>query len=888
MDEENQLDIPQEPTFLAFYRSLGSCPPKTYRLFDRGDYYTLHGLNAESIAKCFLCTTSAIRYIGTDGHKIASIAISQARYESLLRYILIESKERIEIYKKSIKKKASNDWQLDLKASPGCLGPLEDIIYSTNTSIDSRGVCGIQWSNDFKIGIAFIDAIVNEISFCEFEDNEYLSHLESLLVQISPKECLICVHDKQESTAKKLTTILDNNRILVTEVKKSSLSASNLESDLDKLLNKSDNKEITINAMLEQKWLSKEAIAGVLDYLNLLGDDSNYESFQFNEINLRQFVKLDATAVHSLDLFPNAVNDSMTNKTNRTLFQVLNNCRTLSGQRLLAQLIRQPLTDINKIVRGRAQDRDPNATNGSTHDTDVLDNTGTTAPAITSAVERRGSVATRVGQHFNTAFKAIKRIPKRIRTKRDNRALGKRLKSLGFGPNDSIPEISFGSVITIRTKALYDLSAEEEDNESEWTPIEESITTDTTDESTDDLVTNQVIQCLEQNISTLKSTLRDNSSVLSHGLCQQSVQTYVSTEVDGNEQTIQLSRKRSTLGLSDDSNGNRLEPILQNQTYSPLVNNCLAVASFAGQLTPEVAKDLTTLAANWLSIYYNIDHLLDALKTTLHFKSEYNSIIRKSLPLLFANGVQLGSHLGSGGNGLVVSAEHNGRPVAVKFSLNPIPFVNQELNSMMALKHRNVLSAHPIQHFQNGSHPVIVMEAAKCSLQPFAQIPCVRRLTTDSVLTFFRDILRGVQYIHSEGFAHLDLKPGNVLLVRCETSGGIVAKISDFETMTRAVDVRTGRPITMAAVYATLSYRSPEAVKDLIVNDIRCCDVWATGLICKRLFANSDVNAVDVKRVLDQLLKLNHRLRPPLIKILIDPLLTAKYSRPQTLQFVSP
>ncbi|CAG2121260.1 unnamed protein product, partial [Medioppia subpectinata] len=177
----------------------------------------------------------------------------------------------------------------------------------------------------------------------------YLSHLESLLVQISPKECLICVHDKQESTAKKLTTILDNNRILVTEVKKSSLNASNLESDLDKLLNKSDNKEITINSMLEQKWLSKEAIAGVLDYLNLLGDDSNYESFQFNEINLRQFVKLDATAVHSLDLFPNAVNDSMTNKTNRTLFQVLNNCRTLSGQRLLAQLIRQPLTDINKI-----------------------------------------------------------------------------------------------------------------------------------------------------------------------------------------------------------------------------------------------------------------------------------------------------------------------------------------------------------------------------------------------------------------------------------------------------------------------------------------------------------------------------------------------------------
>ncbi|CAG2171082.1 unnamed protein product, partial [Oppiella nova] len=341
MAEENQLDIPQEPTFLAYYRSLGSCPPKTHRLFDRGDYYTLHGLNAEVIAKSFLCTTSAIKYIGSDNQKLPSIAISQARYEPLLRHILIENKERLEVYKKCVKKKSSNDWQLDLKASPGCLGPLEDIIYSTNASIDSRGVCAIQWSNDLKIGVAFIDTTVNEISFCEFEDNEYLSHLESLLVQISPKECLICTHDKQESTSKKLSTILDNNRILVTSVKRNCMNASNLESDLEKVLVKRDNKEIAINSMLEKKSLSREAISGVFDYLNLLGDDSSYESFELKEIDVKEFVKLDATAVHSLDLFPNLLNDSMSMRANRTLFQVLNNCRTLSGQRLLAQLIRQ-------------------------------------------------------------------------------------------------------------------------------------------------------------------------------------------------------------------------------------------------------------------------------------------------------------------------------------------------------------------------------------------------------------------------------------------------------------------------------------------------------------------------------------------------------------------
>ena len=102
--------------------------------------------------------------------------------------------------------------------------------------------------------------------------------------------------------------------------------------------------------MLEKKELAKEALSATLDYLNLIGDNSNFQSFDLSEINLKQFVKLDATAVHSLDLFPhniNAANSVM--RANRTLFQVLNKCRTLSGQRLLAQMIRQPLTDVNKI-----------------------------------------------------------------------------------------------------------------------------------------------------------------------------------------------------------------------------------------------------------------------------------------------------------------------------------------------------------------------------------------------------------------------------------------------------------------------------------------------------------------------------------------------------------
>lgn len=227
---------------------MGPCPEKTFRLFDRTDYYTLHGPNAEEIAQTFFGTTSAIKYIGSDANKIASIAISQARYEPLLRHILIENKCRLELYKKSIKKKSSNDWILDVKASPGCLGPLEDIIYSTNASVESRGVCAVQMTTEMKIGLAFVDSISNEISFCSFEDNNYLSHLESLLVQMCPKECLI-TKEKQESEAfKRLSKVLESNRFLVTEVKKNTFNDSNLDSDLKKLINKKDKSDVEINS----------------------------------------------------------------------------------------------------------------------------------------------------------------------------------------------------------------------------------------------------------------------------------------------------------------------------------------------------------------------------------------------------------------------------------------------------------------------------------------------------------------------------------------------------------------------------------------------------------------------------------------------------------------
>lgn len=72
--------------------------------------------------------------------------------------------------------------------------------------------------------------------------------------------------------------------------------------------------------------------------------------FELSFMQLSHFMKLDATAITALNLFPSQKDQRITlTKDRHSVFGLLNQCRTLPGQRLLSQWIRQPLVDILKI-----------------------------------------------------------------------------------------------------------------------------------------------------------------------------------------------------------------------------------------------------------------------------------------------------------------------------------------------------------------------------------------------------------------------------------------------------------------------------------------------------------------------------------------------------------
>ncbi|TGZ72287.1 hypothetical protein CRM22_002178 [Opisthorchis felineus] len=349
--------------FYLFWRSLGPKPQTTLRCFERGEIYTLHDTDAMLVAREYFNNVSLVKHYHTAGHaSLAYITVKKSNTD-FLRHFLLKRQYRVEIYTAATKSGRDNEWTLKLTASPGNLQQLEDILLESQSAVEFTGITSIflKWTDDqLVVSLAFCDKESRRFVVGEFVDSIHLANLETALVQLESRECLIPVgllgtsngasktKGMDPTVTEHLNMIFQRAGFLATEVEKSNFALQDVTQDLNYLLRRPRGIQTTGISQDNKAFEHKQGLAclgAIVKYLDLKSDDSNAGVFSLEPFSLDNFVRLDSAATRALHLLPGPDDKNRY----QSVYGVLNNCRTQQGQRLLAQWLRQPLTDVNKI-----------------------------------------------------------------------------------------------------------------------------------------------------------------------------------------------------------------------------------------------------------------------------------------------------------------------------------------------------------------------------------------------------------------------------------------------------------------------------------------------------------------------------------------------------------
>jgi protein-serine/threonine kinase len=140
-----------------------------------------------------------------------------------------------------------------------------------------------------------------------------------------------------------------------------------------------------------------------------------------------------------------------------------------------------------------------------------------------------------------------------------------------------------------------------------------------------------------------------------------------------------------------------------------------------------------------------------------------------------------------------------------------------------SLRHPNVIHTLDLLQDSKGDYCEVMEYCAGGDL--YTLVLAAGKLEVTEADCFFKQLMRGVEYLHEMGVAHRDLKPENLLLT---THGAL--KITDFgngECFRMAWETD---PHMVTGLCGSAPYIAPEEYVDKEF-DARAVDVWATGVI---------------------------------------------------------
>lgn len=293
-------DNASQKRFHDFLEKLEVRPANTFRFFDRSnECYSVHGkVEAEAVSNIVFKSVANVKVMSafSSNAKPKSsfycLTLTRKKFEEAARHLLLVKNYRLEVY--VMKNKDHSEWSLEYTGSPGNLTQFEDILFLNKEGVVGCGMLSIRFQRtgvENKIGIAFIDTNEYEFQVAEFVDEDFFAELESVLVCLAPKECL--VPSLEGEYYSKINQLLERNGILATLVDKKDASSkgwkSDLLQDLRHVLKFEKGQKEDPNTLQEiHMELSMNALASAIKYMQIASDADNTERFKMRKLSFEK------------------------------------------------------------------------------------------------------------------------------------------------------------------------------------------------------------------------------------------------------------------------------------------------------------------------------------------------------------------------------------------------------------------------------------------------------------------------------------------------------------------------------------------------------------------------------------------------------------------------
>ncbi|XP_075935834.1 calcium/calmodulin-dependent protein kinase kinase 2 isoform X3 [Anarhichas minor] len=150
----------------------------------------------------------------------------------------------------------------------------------------------------------------------------------------------------------------------------------------------------------------------------------------------------------------------------------------------------------------------------------------------------------------------------------------------------------------------------------------------------------------------------------------------------------------------------------------------------------------------------------------------------------------------------------------------PLERVYQEIAILKKLDHSNVVKLVEVLDDPSEDHLYMVFELVKQGA--VMEVPTEKPFSEDQTRFYFKDLLRGIEYLHYQRIIHRDVKPSNLLVGE---DGHI--KIADFGVSNQF----EGADALLTSTVGTPAFLAPEALSETRKNfSGKALDVWAMGV----------------------------------------------------------